>query len=104
MRHGSRRAARDLRFRRSPHLVLYWRGETLIVRNYASGRSAAANALICRLLDVCGEWRTLAAVGREIGEERSPEPQPQLEEALKRLSRWLDDITAICGPNMMIPV
>lgn len=36
--------------------------------------------------------------------QRSPEPQPHLEEALKRMSRWLDDIQAICGPNMMIPV
>ena len=36
--------------------------------------------------------------------KRSPEPQPQLEEALKRLSRWLDDIRMICGPDMMIPI
>ena len=36
--------------------------------------------------------------------KRSPEPRPQLEEALKRLSRWLDDITVMCGPDMMIPV
>ena len=36
--------------------------------------------------------------------KRSPQPEPQLEEALKRMSRWLDDIRAICGPNMMIPV
>ena len=34
----------------------------------------------------------------------SAEPQPQLEETLKRLSRWLDDIEAICGPNMMVPL
>lgn len=44
----------------------------------------------------------VATLGNAI--KRSPEPQPQLEEALKRLSRWLDDIRAICGPNMMIPV
>ena len=30
--------------------------------------------------------------------------EPQLEEALKRMSRWLDDINDICGPNMMIPL
>ena len=72
MRHGSGRAATDARVRRSPHLVLYWRGETLVVRNYATGRSAAANALICRVLDFCAEWRTLAAIGREVGDERSP--------------------------------
>ena len=32
------------------------------------------------------------------------EPQPELEEALKRMSRWLDDIQDICGPDMTIPV
>jgi hypothetical protein len=32
------------------------------------------------------------------------EAQPELEEALKRLSRWLDDIQEICGPDMAIPV
>lgn len=32
------------------------------------------------------------------------EAQPVLEEALKRMSRWLDDIQDICGPNMSIPL
>ncbi len=32
------------------------------------------------------------------------ESQPELEEALKRLSRWLDDIQEICGPDMAIPI
>ena len=72
MRRGSGPAATAARIRRSPHLVLYWCGETLVVRNYATGQTAAADALICRLLDFCGEWRTLAGVGREIGGERSP--------------------------------
>ena len=31
-------------------------------------------------------------------------PDPKLEETLKRLSRWLDDIEAICGPNMSVPL
>ena len=35
---------------------------------------------------------------------RSADPQPELEEALKRMSRWLDDIGAICGSQMMIPI
>ena len=41
-------------------------------------------------------------LGTAIG--TSSEPQPQLEETLKRLSRWLDDIEAICGPNMSVPL
>jgi hypothetical protein len=29
---------------------------------------------------------------------------PQAEEALKRMSRWLDDIQDLCGPDMSIPL
>ena len=44
----------------------------------------------------------VGALGAAI--EKSSTPKPELEEALKRMSRWLDDIQAICGPDMMIPV
>ena len=42
------------------------------------------------------------ALGAAIG--TSAVTKPQLEEALKRMSRWLDDIQEICGPDMMIPL
>jgi len=42
------------------------------------------------------------ALGNAIGSRR--DPQPDLEEALKRMSRWLDDIQDICGPDMAIPL
>jgi len=42
------------------------------------------------------------ALGSAIG--TSPAAKPELEEALKRMSRWLDDIQEICGPDMMIPL
>ena len=35
---------------------------------------------------------------------RSPTPRPELEEALKRMSRFLADIQDICGSDMMVPV
>lgn len=41
-------------------------------------------------------------LGAAIGS--SPGTNPQMEEALKRMSRWLDDIQDICGPDMMIPL
>jgi hypothetical protein len=41
-------------------------------------------------------------LGSSISERK--ESQPDLEEALKRMSRWLDDIQDICGPDMSIPV
>jgi hypothetical protein len=31
-------------------------------------------------------------------------PRPELEEALKRMSRFLADIQDICGPDMSIPI
>jgi hypothetical protein len=42
------------------------------------------------------------ALGSAIG--TSATAKPELEEALKRMSRWLDDIQEICGPDMMIPL
>lgn len=33
---------------------------------------------------------------------RSPGTRPELEDALKRMSRFLADIQEICGPDMMI--
>lgn len=44
----------------------------------------------------------VARLGQAIGARR--EAQPELEEALKRMSRWLDDIQDICGPDMSIPI
>jgi hypothetical protein len=44
----------------------------------------------------------VSRLGTAVGSRR--EAQPELEEALKRLSRWLDDIQEICGPDMAIPL
>jgi hypothetical protein len=44
----------------------------------------------------------VSRLGAAIGERQ--EAQPELEEALKRMSRWLDDIQEICGPDMAIPL
>jgi SagB-type dehydrogenase family enzyme len=51
-------AARLLRVRRSPHLLIYWRDGQLIIRNYATGSAITANPLVCALLDLCGDWQT----------------------------------------------
>jgi hypothetical protein len=44
----------------------------------------------------------VSRLGTAIASRR--EAQPELEEALKRMSRWLDDIQEICGPDMAIPM
>jgi SagB-type dehydrogenase family enzyme len=48
-----------VRFRRSPHLVAYWRNGSLRICNYATNHTAAAGHLVCELLDFCSDWRTI---------------------------------------------
>lgn len=50
------------RIRRSPHLVLYWRNDRLLICNYATGDVVETTPEICSVLDYCDEWRTPAAV------------------------------------------
>jgi SagB-type dehydrogenase family enzyme len=52
--------------------VIYWRRGTLVIRNYATARTAEADPFICRLLDFCREWRTAEEIGAAIGAPDSP--------------------------------
>ncbi len=70
-----------VRFRRAPHLVAYWRRGTLLLKNYATGQVAAADPLVCRVLDYCTTWRSAAAIGRALGADDSP-ALPKLLQAL----------------------
>ena len=47
-----------VRYRRSPHLVLYWSGTDLVVHNYATRTRLAGHPVICEILDFLGDWRT----------------------------------------------
>jgi SagB-type dehydrogenase family enzyme len=94
------------RFRRSAHLVVYWRGDSLVVCNYATRVTAAATPLVCELLDFCGSWKTpdqlLAAsivdrsilpeiIGRLVALtllERSGQPVDPRVIAMNGLARW----------------
>ena len=77
-RRGLRAAAR---FRRSPHLVAYWRNGSLRLVNYATGDTSEADPLVFELLNLCGEWRTLS----EIEHGMSAAPSPLLPALLDRL-------------------
>jgi SagB-type dehydrogenase family enzyme len=57
MGRGTRR--RGVRVRRSPHLVAYWRGGTLIASNYATGTKVEVPPKACELLSVCDDWTKL---------------------------------------------
>jgi SagB-type dehydrogenase family enzyme len=55
------------RFRRARHLVFYWRGDRLVVHNYATGRRVGAAPSLCRLLDCCGDWKTRDEIALALG-------------------------------------
>lgn len=70
--HASTRRRTAVRFRRSPHLVAYWRARSLFIVNFATRATSQTNPLICEILDVCGEWRTLRQIEAGIPAARSP--------------------------------
>jgi SagB-type dehydrogenase family enzyme len=59
------------RYRRSPHLVCYWADDALIVHNYATGIRVRADPVICQVLDLFGEWKSIDAA---FGTDASAEP------------------------------
>ena len=59
---AERPARRTVRVRRSPHLVAYWRGGTLITCNYATGQRSELPPRACDLLNACGDWTPLEAL------------------------------------------
>ncbi len=51
-------------FRRSAHLVAYWSGRHLRMRNFATGRDTRVPALTCEVLDMFPDWRSIREAGR----------------------------------------
>lgn len=62
---------RGLRVRRASHLVAYWRAGSLVVCNYATRQTVASSPFVCSVLDVCGQWRTVAQIARAVSAPRS---------------------------------
>ena len=58
--------------RRAPHLVVHWKGDALIVRNYATDRAIRVNPLICVLLDYCTSWRSIDEIADALGSTGLP--------------------------------
>ncbi len=46
------------RYRRSPHLICYWEGPSLVLQNYAAGTRVSAAPIACQLLHFFDRWRT----------------------------------------------
>jgi SagB-type dehydrogenase family enzyme len=69
----ARRSARaTVRFRRSPHLVAYWHQGAFRIVNYATRHTSEADPLVCELLNLCGEWRTLSELEGGLSVGSSP--------------------------------
>ena len=60
------------RFRRSPHLVGYWRAGSFVVVNFATRSTSQASPFIIEILDFCGEWRTLHEIEATVAGAHSP--------------------------------
>jgi SagB-type dehydrogenase family enzyme len=56
------RPARVVRFRRSPHLITFWRGRDRVVHNIATGAKVVAGPIVCSLLDGLDTWQSIATV------------------------------------------
>ena len=57
----------EIRLRRVPHVVLYWRQDGLAVHNYATGEITGATPEVCEVLDFCSIWRTASQVATHLG-------------------------------------
>jgi SagB-type dehydrogenase family enzyme len=53
------------RYRRSPHLIVYWNGEELVCHNYATGQCITGSPAVVRALSLMHDWRTVDSVARE---------------------------------------
>lgn len=62
---------REVRVRRSRHLLLYWRRGRLIVHNFATRAQVVGTPSLCQLLDYCGEWRTADEIRSALGVTRA---------------------------------
>lgn len=52
----------QLRFRRSPHLVAFWKNGALVVENFATGRLVQIDPLVAHVLNACDTWQTAATL------------------------------------------
>lgn len=53
---------RPFKVRRSPHLVAYWRGSSLLISNYATRMTTEGTPVVCELLHVCDSWISIDAI------------------------------------------
>ncbi|HET7619140.1 MAG TPA: SagB family peptide dehydrogenase [Vicinamibacterales bacterium] len=94
-------------YRRSPHVVCYWKHGEFVFHNYATRRLAGASALACDVLDFFSDWRSVADLAADKPDvsrpllrtlvstlldltllQASDRPPGDAERAMDRFSRW----------------
>lgn len=68
-----------MEFRRAPHLVLYWKGDTLVLNNYATGRSLEADSVILEVLESFSKWRQIDDYLSGVAPEARPDAERLIE-------------------------
>jgi SagB-type dehydrogenase family enzyme len=95
------------RFRRSPHLIWYWKDGRLLLHNYATGRVVSSTPLVCEILNFFGDWRRARELKRHLPHagaaelrqlvsglaarsflQRDDRPEHPAERAMSTFSRW----------------
>jgi SagB-type dehydrogenase family enzyme len=53
-----------IRFRRSPHLIWYWKDGHFLLHNYATSRVVSSTPLVCEILNFFDDWRLATELRR----------------------------------------
>lgn len=59
------------RFRRSPFVVLYWRGARWVAHDYARGHVAEISPALATALNACTDWQTIVGLERALNVNRA---------------------------------
>jgi len=97
---------RPIKVRRSPHVVAYWRGNSLFISNYATRVTTEGTPVVCELLHACDAWIAIDAIRERTNAggslmpaiverlvdlpllDRSDRPRDPRSTAMSRLDRW----------------
>jgi SagB-type dehydrogenase family enzyme len=71
----------EIRYKRSSHIVSYWKADRFLFHNYASREVSGATGVACDVLTFFGEWKSLA----ELCQFKSTVPAAVLEELIGAL-------------------
>jgi SagB-type dehydrogenase family enzyme len=71
------------RFRRSPHLIVYWQDDRLVARELISGRVVRAAPAVLGTLEFFSRWRTAGELARRLGAEDRTAVQSVMESLVR---------------------